>query len=127
MSDSVVHLDTSFLIRALVPGSTADVQLRAWLREGRRLVMTSIAWTEFLCGPLDATARELAERIVAERIAYNEQDAECAAAFFNKTGRRRGSLVDCMISAAAQQRDAPLATLNPGDFERFESLGLRMA
>ena len=124
---SAIHLDTSFLIRALVRGSDADQMLRSWLREGHRLAMSSIAWTELLCGPLDATDRELAERSVAEPIPYDERDAEAAAELFNETGRRRGSLLDCMIAAVAQRRGASLATSNPDDFRRFESLGLRLA
>ena len=124
---SAIHLDTSFLIRALVPGSDSERMLRLWLGEDHRLAMSSIAWTEFLCGPLDATDRELAAQIVAERIPYGEQDAKSAAELFNETGRRRGSLLDCMIAAVAQRRGASLATSNPDDFRRFEALGLRLA
>lgn len=122
-----VHLDTTFLIQALVPGSDPDQLLRMWLQEGRRLAMSSIAWSEFLCGPLDLADRELAARIVADRIPYSAQDAESAAELFNETGRRRGSLIDCMIAAVARGRSAPLATLNRNDFRRFESPGLRFA
>lgn len=127
MRAAAVHLDTSFLIRALVPGSDPDQLLRMWLQEGRRLAMSSVAWTELLCGPLDVAGRELAARIVADRIPYSERDAESAAELFNETGRRRGSLIDCMIAAVASRRGAPLATLNRNDFRRFESVGLRLA
>lgn len=89
--------------------------------------MCSIAWTEFLCGPLDDAGREMAAQIVTERIGYEEQDAVYAAEFFNVSGRRRGSLIDCMIAAVATRRRAPLATLNPADFRRFEVSGLRLA
>lgn len=122
----MIHLDTCFLIRALVPGTDADRRLREWLSEGRQLGMVSIAWTEFLCGPLEPGERVLAERIVSERVDYNEFDAQQAADFFNASGRRRGTLFDCMIAAAASRRGAALATLNSQDFQRFEALGLRM-
>jgi predicted nucleic acid-binding protein len=123
---STIHLDTSFLIRALVPGSAADRQLRQWLQKSCRLAMVTIAWTEFLCGPLKPGDHELAERIITERIAYSEQDALRAAEFFNKSGRRRGSMIDCVVAAAACGRSAALATLNLDDFQRFEGLGLRL-
>jgi predicted nucleic acid-binding protein len=127
METRAIHLDTSFLIRALIPGSEPDQALRGWLQVGRLVSMSSVAWTELLCGPLDAEERRLAEQIVERRIPFDERDAESAAELFNATGRRRGSLIDCMIAAAAQRRGALLATLNPDHFRRFEDSGLRLA
>jgi predicted nucleic acid-binding protein len=127
MAETAIHLDTCFLVRALVPGTDADRRLRSWLRDGHRLCMDAIAWTEFLCGPLQPDERRLAEQIVTERVSYTESDAQRAAELFNATGRRRGTLADCMIAAAAAERDAELATLNQDDFRCFEALGLRLA
>ncbi|HYY06740.1 MAG TPA: PIN domain-containing protein, partial [Candidatus Limnocylindria bacterium] len=59
----VIHLDTSFLVRALARGSREDRRLRTWLRGGTSLAISAIAWAEFLCGPLEA---EELERIVPE-------------------------------------------------------------
>lgn len=126
MAEIRIHLDTCFLIRALVSGTDADRHLRDWLGAGHRLCMDSIAWTEFLCGPLQADERGLAEQIVTERVSFSEQDGQRAAEFFNATGRRRGTLSDCMIAATAAGRDAALATLNPDDFQCFEALGLKL-
>jgi predicted nucleic acid-binding protein len=126
MPTPVIHLDTGFLIRSLLAGSDPDRALRRWLGEGRRVAINSIAWTEFLCGPLGAADVETATMIVTERIPYDEQDGQLAAEFFNGTGRRRGSLIDCMIAASTARRGAMLATLNPADFRRFEPLGLRL-
>ena len=127
MADAAIHFDTCFLIRALVPGTEPDSRLRQWLRDGQRLCMTSIAWTEFLCGPLKPEELVLAEQIVTVRIDYSEQDARGAAELFNATGRRHGTLVDCMIAATAIERGAALATINTQDFQRFVDLGLRLA
>jgi hypothetical protein len=40
----VIHLDTSFLIRALVRDSPEDERLRAWLGAGKPLAMSAVAW-----------------------------------------------------------------------------------
>ena len=120
----VIHLDTSFLIRAFEPGSPHDRLLRKWFRAGESLAMSSVSWTELLCGPIDVDHVGLARRVVAEIVPYAEDDATLAAELFNDSGRRRGSLVDCMIAATALRDGAAVATANPSDFRRFEASGL---
>lgn len=120
-------LDTSFLIRALVGGSSQDQTLRRWLRSGEPLGISTIAWTEFLCGPLEKDQIELASAIVPRRAPFGEESSRLAAGLFNDSGRRRGSLVDCMIAATAIQSDASLATANVTDFRGFSKAGLRLA
>ena len=122
----MIHLDTGFLIRALVRGSPEDSRLRTWLRDNERLAMSTVAWAEFLCGPLGPKEIALALRIVPIREALSEAHAQLAAELFNGSGRRRGSLADCLIAAAAIAASAPLATTNPRDFERFTPHGLRL-
>jgi predicted nucleic acid-binding protein len=122
----VIVLDTSFVIRALARGSAQDARLREWLRNGEELGMSAIAWAELLCGPIEPDQVELAARVVPRRFAFGEEDATTASRLFNETGRRRGSLTDCMIAATALRLDAPLATENPADFRRFEPAGLRI-
>jgi predicted nucleic acid-binding protein len=122
----VIVLDTSFLIRALARGSREDERLRDWLRAGEDLGMSAIAWAELLCGPVEREQVALAARVVPRRFAFGDEDAVTAARLFNDTGRRRGSLVDCMIAASALRLGAPLATQNPTDFRRFEPAGLRV-
>lgn len=122
----MVHLDTSFLIRALVRGSGEDHRLRSLLRAGRGLAISVICWTEFCCGPLEATDLETAVRLVGEPVAYRAREARTAARLFNLAGRRRGSLFDCMVAAAALEAQASLATSNRADFRRFEAAGLTL-
>lgn len=86
--------------------------------------MSTIAWTEFLCGPVDANDSAIATRLVTERPAFTDDDAALAAKLFNASGRRRGSLADCMIAAAAIRAEAPLATSNSQDFTRLVAHGL---
>ncbi len=89
--------------------------------------MSAVAWTEFLCGPVEAADLELVDRIVRDRVAFGEGEATLAARLFNDSGRRRGSFADCMIAASAIRAGAPLATKNPKDFRRFEMAGLALA
>ena len=123
---TMIHLDTSFLIRALVPGSPQDKSLRRWLESGDSFVMSTIAWAEFLCGPLETRQADLARQIVSDRIAFSEEDAIVGARLFNDAGRRRGSMFDCMIAATALRFGSVLATANVEDFRRFSSAGLEL-
>lgn len=122
----MIHLDTGFLIQGLVRGTTEDQCIRRWLRAGEELGMCTVAWTEFLCGPLDDAQVRLATRVIGERPAFTEADAKLAADLFNRSGRRRGSLMDCMIGATAIGAGVPLATTNIKDFERFVEHGLQL-
>ena len=122
-----MHLDTSFLIRALVRGAREDLLLRHWIKQEEAIAMAGIAWTEFLCGPVSAAAIETAAQLLGEPVPFGALEAPTAAHLFNESGRRRGSLLDCMIAATAIENDAALATANRADFTRLQSLGLRLA
>ncbi len=123
----MIHLDTSFLIRAALAGSVEDGLLRRWLRARQTIQVSSIVWAEFLCGPVsDAVAEETAE-LFGEPVPFDGFSATLAAQLFNLGGRRRGSMIDCMIAAVALRSDATLATLNVSDFRRFVSAGLTLA
>ena len=124
---SVTHLDTSFLIGAMTPNSPEDRRVRRWLVEGEPIGISAVSWAEFLCGPVEADDVELAPRIVGEPLALLGDDAGLTARLFNLGGRRRGSLIDCMIAATAIRAGAALATRNAADFRRFERAGLTIA
>lgn len=123
----MIHLDTSFLIAALLPGSPQDQRLRSWLADRTPLGVSAVTWTEFLCGPITPEELELSHRIVGEPLGFGRDDCRLAARLFNVGGRRRGSLMDCMIAATAIRAGAALATANPADFRRFEALGLELS
>jgi predicted nucleic acid-binding protein len=123
----VILLDTNFLIRALVHGSPEDLAVRRWLKAGDSIGISAIGWAEFLCGPVAPGDLALVARIVGEPLPFGSADAAVTASLFNVAGRRRHSLVDCMIAAVALRAEAPLATSNPADFRRFEPAGLRLA
>jgi predicted nucleic acid-binding protein len=101
-SRTLIHFDIGFLIGALQRGSREDQRLRGWL------------------------GIELAARMIKEPKPLVAADALAAARLFNLGGRRRGSLMDCMIASAAIRVGAELATTNASDFRRFESAGLTL-
>lgn len=121
----MIHLDTSFLIRALVPGSREDAQLRDWLSSETPLAISAVAWAEFLCGPLAAHDLSLAAAVVGEAVPLTADHAVQTAELFNAAGRKRGTFVDCLIAAVAIEEEARLATANPKDFNGMP--GLRLA
>lgn len=122
----MIHLDTSFLIRALLRDSAEQFELRRWLSNGEIVGISAIGWAEFLCGPLTTHDVELAAQIVFEPTPFAGEDAALAAELFNRSGRRRGSLTDCMIAATALRAEASLATANPADFRKLEPAGLKV-
>lgn len=122
-----VQLDTSFLIRALVPNTKEDRKLREWLSRGEPIGISPIAWAEFLCGPLTGDDRATARAIVGPPTGFDERAAELAAAMFNIAGRRRRTFVDCLVAASAVRAGARLATSNASDFAALKSAGLDLA
>lgn len=85
--------------------------------------ISTVAWAEFLCGPVEPPSLELAVELLDEPIPLLAEDAARAARLYNLSGRRRGSLLDCMVAAVAVRLGASLATSNPADFRRFGADG----
>lgn len=123
----MIRLDTNFLIQATIAGSKAHGQIRAWAASQEDLGVSTIAWAEFMCGPLDAAATVLASRIFPNPEPFLPQDARLSAALFNQTGRRSRSLADCMIASVAIRCGAKLATANDADFRPLLPFGLVLA
>ena len=69
----MIHLDTGFLIKALVRDSAEDLKLRSWLRTRTQVGMSSIAWAEFLCGPVETNDVDLAARIIQDRVPFVDE------------------------------------------------------
>lgn len=121
----MIHLDTSSPVRMLKRGSPEARLLEATDRD-EPVVVSAIAWAEFLCGPIEHVEEALALRIVDEHRDLTFERAGIAARLFNESGRRRSSLSDCLIAAAAIHDGARLATANLADFRRFTSAGLKL-
>jgi predicted nucleic acid-binding protein len=123
----VIQLDTGFLIRALVPDSAEATRLRHWIEKGESVGISALAWTEFLCGPVSARVVALAASFLGDPVSFDKRETALAAKLFSESGRRRGTLVDCMIAATAIVAGDSLATSNGKDFARFEEFGLTLA
>ena len=123
----MIHLDTSFLIPAVRLNTPESRRLDVWVGDGEAIVISAVAWTEFLCGPLSRSDLNSALRIAERYLEFTAEHSAIAARLFNATGRRRRMMVDCMIAAVAIADDAPLATANSGDFGRFTEHGLLLA
>ena len=122
----MIHLDTNFLIDALVPGSPQAGALSTWLAAGEPVSISSVAWGEFLCGPLPPAAETAARQMLPLAASLTRLDAEKAADLFNKTGRRSKSYADCCIAAIAIREQATLATSNRVDFNSMTAFGLAL-
>jgi predicted nucleic acid-binding protein len=95
----VIHLDTNCLIGSLIAGTPQDAQVRTWMATGESLRVDVVVWAEFLCGPVTPQQLAAARAFLPRPEPFLAEDAERAATLFNATGRRRGSLADCMIAA----------------------------
>lgn len=126
-TDEVVELDSNFLVAVLRAGGSQSEALRRWVQAGARIQISAIAWSEYLCGPLEPALVPVARKLLGRIEPFTEKDAELASELFNRTGRRARSHVDCMIAAHAIHHGALLATLNIRDFRRFEKFNLRFA
>jgi len=122
----MIVLDTNFLVMGLVPGSAQDSRLRHWLEDGEIVAVSVIVWAEFLCGPVKEEHIRLASQLLPSPAVLLPEDAARGAELYNVTGRRRGSLADCLIAATCLRLDAAIATENLADFRPFEPMGLRV-
>jgi predicted nucleic acid-binding protein len=127
LAADVIHFDTNFLVESTLANSVAHGRVRVWSANGEVFGMNTVAWAEYLSGPLDAQGEALARQIVSLPEPLLASDAELASRLFNLTGRRSRSLADCMIAATAIRCGARMATNNTGDFQPFVPHGLMLA
>lgn len=123
----MICLDTNFLIEGLVAGSESSVKIWGWLRSREPISISSIAWYEFLCGPVTEDEIQTATAIItAGIIPFEALPAIEAARLFNAVNRSRRFRVDAMVAATSIISGARLATKNRSDFEPFVAHGLNL-
>lgn len=123
----MILLDTNYLIRTLVPDSPEANRVLEWYQAGSELCTSSVAWYEFLCGPVDDEGILIIKSILSERILpFTADMATESSRLFNATDRKRTLRVDAMIAAAAIVANAEFATDNAADFEHFVPWGLKL-
>lgn len=123
----MILLDTNYLIRTLVAGSTEAQRVRAWVQQGESLVTAGICWYEFCCGPVNETEQRLVYALLkGEILPLDERVAQRAAELFNGTGHQRSLRVDSLVAATAQVFHARLTTSNLRDFSIFRPWGLEL-
>ncbi len=126
MGTAMIELDANVLVAAVREEEQATKLIRRWVEKEEIIAMSSIAWSEFMCGPLTPDEEANATTIVTHVEPFDANDAVLAAELFNATERRSRSHADCMIAAHAIRRNAVFATLNVQDFRPFKRLGLKL-
>src|ERR1035438_3047075 len=115
----MIHLDTNYLIGLDVRDSSPAQNVDHWLATDESLAANTLAWTEFLNGPVSADEIALVESVIEGRLVpFEKPTAVLAAQLFNQTGRRRGSRFDCLIAVTAILAGAEFVTGNRNDFTR---------
>ena len=123
----MIHLDANYLVLATVAGFSEARRIRAWLSSGEQLGTSSIAWMEFVTGPVTSQVVVAVSQVIQERIdPLGRDEAELAAHLFNLVGRKRALRYDCLIAASAILGNAALATSNAKDFTLLVPHGLTL-
>ena len=121
-----IHLDTSALVGALAEPYHSFDRLRAFVDEGHRVGLASIALYEWLRGPRTATELRAQEDLFpsATVVPFEVEAARRAAELYSSLSRSRGRAADLAIAACALVNEAALWTLNPKDFSDVPGLKL---
>jgi predicted nucleic acid-binding protein len=123
----VICLDTNYLICGLADGTPEARDLVRWHRRGERLTASSVAWYEFLCGPVTAEHVAVIRAFLTGGVfPFDDDQAAEAARLYHAIDRVRRLRVNAMIASAAILAGASLATGNRADFEIFRPFGLEL-
>ena len=122
----MILLDTSALIGSLTGECRTAPTLASFVREGRRVGVSTLVLYEWWRGP--RTDEELSDQeMLFPRDAafpFGVREAEIAAEIYRMMKRPRQRTVDIAIAACAIAQGAELWTLNPQDFRDIPGLEL---
>lgn len=122
----MIHLDTNVLI-ALPVLARQRHSLAQRIGRGEPVATSSLAWFEYLCGPIDDAEAQLVRAAIGGHIvSVDDAIAEHAAVLFNNAGRKRSLRTDSLIAGTAILAGAELATYNASDFAPFTKHGLEL-
>ena len=122
----MIHLDTNVLIALPLLARQRHVLTRR-IGEGEPVATSSLAWFEYVCGPVAESEQRLVRAVIGAHILdVDEAIAERAAALFNHAGRKRSLRTDSLIAATAILAGAELASYNAEDFAPFTAHGLTL-
>lgn len=122
----MIHLDTNVLIALPVLARQRHV-LTQRISRGEGVATSSLAWFEYVCGPVDESEQQLVRAAIGGQIVgVDDVIAERAAALFNLAGRKRSLRTDSLIAATAMLAGAELVTYNAHDFAPFTKHGLTL-
>jgi len=118
------HLDTDFLIKALLARGSEQELLRAISDSTAEIEMSALAWYEFCRGPRSPEQEAVARSYLETEgiIAFGEDLASKSADTFRRLGSPRRRAFDVAIATVAMARSAHLLTGNTRDYSGIEGL-----
>ncbi|MFI5339262.1 MAG: type II toxin-antitoxin system VapC family toxin [Candidatus Methylomirabilales bacterium] len=122
----MIHLDTSVLIDALTGPRRSAPQLREWIDNRERILVSALVLYEWLRGPRVREEIEAQEALFpsAMAIPFGPREAAIVAEVYRTLRRPRGRELDLAVAACALTHGAALWTLNPEDFRDIPDLRL---
>jgi predicted nucleic acid-binding protein len=124
MPESIVHVDTDFLVYAISARGPERRRLMAVLESEARVEASVLVWYEFARGPRTPEQLAVARAMFDEEgiIPFSEELAVASADQFRRLGSPRKRAADVAIGVVARSRGAVLLTRNARDFAGIEGL-----
>lgn len=118
------HLDTDFLLKALLSSGPERKLLRSISDSPADIEMSALAWYEFSRGPRLPEQEAVAKSYLESDgvIPFGEELAAKASDLFRRLGSPRRRAFDVAIAATAISRGARLLTGNVRDYAGIEDL-----